>query len=37
LTEIASQLDADGRGSCDQPRILMLQKAVTDLSNVVIP
>ncbi|HVT38265.1 MAG TPA: hypothetical protein VHE78_04450 [Gemmatimonadaceae bacterium] len=37
LTEISSQLDADARGSCDQPKILMLQKAVTDLSNVVIP
>jgi hypothetical protein len=37
LTDLSSQLAADARGSCDGPKVVMLQKAVTDLSNVVIP
>lgn len=35
LTQLSSSLDADKSGSCDAPRIGMLQKALNDL--VVIP
>jgi hypothetical protein len=35
LSALASQLDADARGSCDAPKMQMLKKAVTDLQAVV--
>ncbi|MBM4195366.1 MAG: hypothetical protein FJ202_13465, partial [Gemmatimonadetes bacterium] len=37
LSQVASSLNADKGGSCDAPRINMLQKALTDLNNVVVP
>lgn len=37
LSRLASSLDGDKGSSCDVPRIGMLQKALTELSNVVIP
>ncbi|HEX9564827.1 MAG TPA: hypothetical protein VF981_12675 [Gemmatimonadaceae bacterium] len=36
LRSLSSQLERDVAGSCDQPRVRMLRKAVTDLQNVVV-
>ncbi len=36
LSNLASQLDGDARGSCDAPKVQMLKKAVTDLQNAVV-
>ncbi|MFN8575039.1 MAG: hypothetical protein U0132_23505 [Gemmatimonadaceae bacterium] len=35
LSTLGTQLDSDARGSCDGPRVKMLQKAVNDLQHVV--
>ena len=37
LSQISSQLDADARNSCDRPKVAMLQKALLDIGNVVVP
>ena len=37
LSTLAGQLGGDARSSCDGPKVSMLQKAVTDLNNTVIP
>ncbi len=37
LSQLASSLEADARNSCDQPKVRLLQKALNDLNNVVIP
>jgi hypothetical protein len=36
LSTLATQLEADARGSCDQPKMEMLRKAVMDLQNPVV-
>jgi hypothetical protein len=36
LNQLATQIGSDGR-SCDQPRVRLLQKALNDLSNAIIP
>ena len=36
LSTLATQLEADARGSCDAPKVQMLRKAVVDLQNVVV-
>ena len=37
LTQLSSQLGADAGRSCDAPKVRLLQKALTDLTNAVIP
>jgi len=37
LTRLSTTLNADKANSCDVPRIGLLQKSLTDLSNVVVP
>jgi hypothetical protein len=37
LSRLSSSLNADKNTSCDPPRIGLLQKALNDLSNVVVP
>jgi hypothetical protein len=36
LNQISSSLEADARSSCDAPKVKMLQKAVSDLTRVVM-
>ncbi len=36
LSALATQLQQDARGSCDQPKMEMLRKAVMDLQNPVV-
>jgi hypothetical protein len=36
LTQLATQLQGDASGSCDAPKVGMLQRAVRDLSNVAM-
>jgi CheY-like chemotaxis protein len=36
LGRLASELEADARGSCDKPKVDMLKKAVTDLQNLIV-
>jgi hypothetical protein len=36
LSELATQLGTDA-ASCDQPRVRLLQKALNDLGNVIVP
>jgi hypothetical protein len=37
LTQLSSQLEQDVRGSCDAPKVRMLQKSLNDLTSAVIP
>jgi hypothetical protein len=37
LSQITAQLEGDLRNSCDAPRMRLLQKAVSDLSRIVVP
>jgi len=36
LSQLATQLGADA-ASCDQPKVVLLQKALNDLGNVIVP
>ncbi|HEX7937591.1 MAG TPA: hypothetical protein VF483_01295 [Gemmatimonadaceae bacterium] len=37
LTALASSLDADAKSSCDAPKVMKLQQALTDLSHPIVP
>jgi hypothetical protein len=37
LTALATSLGADAKSSCDSPKVLKLQQAVTDLSHPIVP
>jgi hypothetical protein len=36
LEQLSTQLGADA-ASCDKPKVVLLQKALNDLGNVVVP
>ena len=37
LTTLATELGNDAKKSCDAPKVMMLQQAVTDLSHPIVP
>jgi hypothetical protein len=37
LSDLASQLESDKRGSCDAPRVTKMQQALRDLSHPLVP